>query len=273
MEKTPVVSVLMTAYNRQEFIKEAIESVLRSWYLDFELIIVDDCSNDNTYAIAKSYEQIDSRVRVYQNDKNLGDYPNRNRAASYATGKYIKYLDSDDIMYPHCLQVMVAGMEQFPEAGYALSAKGDPNCPYPVLLSSKEAYLEHFYTYGHFDRAPGSVIIRKNAFDKVGGFSGERMIGDTDLWFKMSMYFPTLKVFSELYWARTHSNQEQQSSYAQQQYRSLREAVVEKYFNDVNCPLTTEEKRQINKMLKKRLHRIHFLLFITHIYKFLKRFK
>src|ERR1700753_1799917 len=109
----PLVSVLMTAYNRAEYIGQAIESVLASTHANFELIIVDDGSKDDTLAAARSWAAKDNRIKVYLNEQNLGDYPNRNRAASYATGKYIKYLDSDDLLYPHCLQVMVHGMESY----------------------------------------------------------------------------------------------------------------------------------------------------------------
>ena len=69
MTDSPVVSVLMTSYNRQDFIAEAIESVLNSTLKNFELIIVDDCSTDKTVDIAKSYEASDNRVKVYVNGK------------------------------------------------------------------------------------------------------------------------------------------------------------------------------------------------------------
>ena len=75
-------SVLTTVYNREQFLAEAIESVLGQSYPHFELILVDDCSVDSSLEIAKKYEQLDSRVKVFVNDKNLGDYPNRNRAIS-----------------------------------------------------------------------------------------------------------------------------------------------------------------------------------------------
>ena len=126
-----LVSVLTTSYNRADFIGEAIESVLASTFTDFEYIIVDDCSTDNTFEIAKSYAEKDTRIRVFQNEQNLGDYPNRNKAASYATGKYIKYLDSDDVMYAHCLEVMVSAMEKFPEAGLGMSSHSEEGEPYP----------------------------------------------------------------------------------------------------------------------------------------------
>src|SRR5918993_1638629 len=121
----PLVSVLMTAYNREKYIGEAIESVLSSTYTNFELIITDDCSNDRTVPIAKEYADKDGRVKVFVNEKNLGDYKNRNQAASYARGKYIKYLDSDDMMYPYTLQIMVGFMEQFPDAGFGLCTVPD----------------------------------------------------------------------------------------------------------------------------------------------------
>src|ERR1044072_333802 len=103
----PIVSVLTTAYNREKNIGQSIESVLASTLTDFELIIVDDGSKDRTVEIEKKYAQIDARVKVYVNEKNLGDYPNRNKAANYAKGKYLKYVDSDDVIYEHTLEVMV----------------------------------------------------------------------------------------------------------------------------------------------------------------------
>ncbi len=191
--EAPLVSVLMTAYNRENYIAEAIESVLASTYKNFELIIVDDCSKDKTVDIARNYELKDTRVRVYVNEKNLGDYPNRNKAASYAKGKYIKYLDADDMIYYYGLEVMVKAMELFPESGFGLGSKPSDEKIYPVLLNPVQAYQEHFSGFGHFDRAPGSSIIKLDVFTKVKGFSGERMIGDNELWFKMARYFPMVK--------------------------------------------------------------------------------
>jgi len=84
------VTVLMTAYNRAEFIGPAIESVLAQTFAAFELVIVDDCSTDGTLDIARQYERLDSRVRVVVNEKNLGDYGNRNHAATFVRTPYFK---------------------------------------------------------------------------------------------------------------------------------------------------------------------------------------
>ena len=240
----PLVSVLTTCYNREGYVAEAIESVLASSFADFELIIVDDGSKDHSVAIAKQYEKRDRRVKVYVNEKNLGDYANRNKAASFATGKYIKYLDSDDVMYNHCLQAMVYSMEKFPEAGFGLSAKGDTNDPYPVCISPKQAYQEHFNGFGHFHRAPGSSIIKREAFEKIGGFTGERMIGDTELWFRLGRQFSLVKFPVDLYWARSHNNQESQSDYAKKLYEALQKKVLANSFAHKDCPLTEVEKSE-----------------------------
>ena len=142
----PLVSVLMTAYNREKFIGEAIESVLASTYANFELIIVDDGSSDTTVSIAKSYAVKDERIKIYINEKNIGDYNNRNKAAGYANGKYIKYVDSDDIIYPESLSIFVQSMEKFPEAAVGImSSQGQDEQPFPFLMQPQEAYYYHFY--------------------------------------------------------------------------------------------------------------------------------
>src|SRR5258708_6892254 len=81
---TPLISVLMTSYNREDFISEAVESVLAQTCGNFELIVSDDCSTDRTLDIVRSYASKDSRIRISVNERNLGDYRNRNRAASLA---------------------------------------------------------------------------------------------------------------------------------------------------------------------------------------------
>src|SRR6266540_3355288 len=144
MMANPLVSVLMTSYNREKYISAAIESVLASTYTNFELIITDDQSRDSTVAIARKYAEIDKRIRIVVNEKNLGQFGNRNFAATLAKGKYIKYLDSDDLIYPNGLEIMVNMMEKYPDAGYGLcSLDQDEKNIFPFMLSPKEAYKRH----------------------------------------------------------------------------------------------------------------------------------
>ncbi len=125
----PLVSVLITVYNRERFLAAAVDSVLAQTMQDFEAIIVDDGSTDGSVEIARNYAARDNRIRFFRNEKNLGDYPNRNRAASLATGKFLKYLDSDDILYPHSLTIMIEAMRAHPDcrAGFVtLPTRGRP---------------------------------------------------------------------------------------------------------------------------------------------------
>jgi glycosyltransferase involved in cell wall biosynthesis len=250
MKEHPLVSVLMTSYNRERYIPEAIESVLSSSYENFELIVVDDLSTDRTLEIAASYASKDPRVKVYSNRENLGDYPNRNQAAAYANGKYIKYLDSDDIIYDFGLEVMVNYMERFPEAGFGLCSLSK-YAPVPFMLEPKEIYVEHFNVYGHFDRSPGSSIIRLDAFQQLGGFSGARMIGDYEFWFKIARYYKMVKLPYDLHWYRMHPDQEYSSDYAKK-YPELRQKVLLEALNHPDCPLMPEEIRDIMKVIRKR---------------------
>lgn len=165
----PLVSVLMTAYNRQEYISEAIESVLNSDYKNFELIICDDKSTDNTLKIAQEYSLKDQRVQVYVNEINLGQFPNRNRALSLAKGKYVKYLDSDDMFYNFSLGYCVNMMENNPGADWGmLSFKKEDE---GVLYSSNEIIRRHFFGNPILSIGPDGTIYKKDFFLKLGGYS------------------------------------------------------------------------------------------------------
>lgn len=237
----PLVSVLMTAHNREKYIAEALESVLASTLSSFELIVVDDCSSDRTADRARDYESQDPRVRVWINERNLGDYSNRNRAASYARGKYLKYVDSDDIIYPHGLEVMVRCMETCPDAGLGLSAAPDSAGPCPRLLTPIEAYREHFFERNFLGRAPGSAIIRRSAFEAVGGFSGQRQIGDHELWLKIARRFAVVKMPTNLVWDRQHRDQEKHYD-SMVEKAVMHEDVEIKALHADDCPLVGDER-------------------------------
>jgi glycosyltransferase involved in cell wall biosynthesis len=249
----PLVSVLMTAYNREKYIAEAIESVLASTFQDSELIVVDDASKDSTVEIARRYTA-DPRVQVHVNETNLGDYPNRNRAAELARGKYLKYVDSDDIIYPHGLEVMVRSMERFPGTGLGLSRPAIPAEPYPVQLTPEQAYWEHFLGPGLLVNAPLSAIIRANAFRAVGGFSGRRQIGDLELWLRVAARYPIVKIVRDLVWWRAHGDQEYAyDSEADKSKMSL--AVCVAALQAPDCPLSPEDRDHALRRLKHQYAR------------------
>jgi glycosyltransferase involved in cell wall biosynthesis len=255
--------VLMTAYNRADFIGTAIESVLASDFEDFELIVVDDGSKDATVDIANEYAAMDTRVQIYRNPQNLGDYPNRNRAASLASGHYLKYVDSDDAIYPWGLSTMVRCMDRFPESGYGLSARSEYDRPHPVLFTPYEAYREEFFGRELFGRAPGSAIIRRTAFEAVGGFSGSRDTGDYELWHKIGARYCLVSLPPALLWDRVHPGQE--SNNHNEIERAVRKAdVVRTALDDLHCPLSVWEKKIARKAFRQKYRHLVWRYLLRH---------
>jgi glycosyltransferase involved in cell wall biosynthesis len=253
---SPKVSILTTVYNRENFIADCIESVLASTYQDWELIIVDDQSKDQSVEIAKEYAAKDTRIKVYINEQNLGDYPNRNQAAKYANGKYIKYLDADDLVYPHGLKIMVETMEQFSEAALGISQEvAEDLKPYPFLMTPRETFHREFLQRGVLGLGPTGTIIRRDAFEALGGFTGTRYIGDTELWYKLAMHYPVVKMVPGLSFWRQHD--------AQQIVMEKKDVFVigQRYKHQVSTlqdkalPLSSDERGLALRKVQKRFSR------------------
>lgn len=97
-ELSPAISVCIPVYNREDYIEAAINSVLEQDFKNFELIVVDNCSTDNTKKLVKALCKIDNRIIFYENDENIGMVENFNRCLDYARGDYIKFICSDDML-------------------------------------------------------------------------------------------------------------------------------------------------------------------------------
>ncbi len=252
--EAPFVSVLMTVYNREKYIAEAIESVLSSSYTNFELIIVDDCSSDNSVEIARTYEKKDERIRVYVNEKNIEQFPNRNRAASYAKGKYIKYLDSDDLIYPHALQLMVDAMEKYPEAALGVASdKPGEFLPFPFVSDSQTIYFEHFLRRGFFSCGPSAAIIRRDIFERNNFFGNSFFVGsDTETWLRLAAKYSVVKFQPALIWWRRHEEQEFNIGQKTGEYAKKNFFMMKEILESSHCPLRQEEIKEALRLLKKR---------------------
>ena len=111
-EKKPLVSIITPNYNCGKFIALTIESVLAQTYTNWEMLIQDDCSTDNSFEIALEYAKKDHRVKVFRNEKNSGAAITRNNAIEIAQGKYLAFLDSDDIWFPEKLEKQLEFMQK-----------------------------------------------------------------------------------------------------------------------------------------------------------------
>lgn len=107
-DKTPLVSVIMPAYNAELFIEEAINSVISQTMPEWELIVIDDCSTDDTQRIISEFSRKDSRIHLIVNEENMRVARSRNKGLDVCHGEYVALLDSDDYYEPDMLQKMVA---------------------------------------------------------------------------------------------------------------------------------------------------------------------
>jgi glycosyltransferase involved in cell wall biosynthesis len=275
VKNAPQISVLMTVYNRAAYLADAVESVLGSSFQDWELIIVDDVSQDRSVEIARGYAQRDPRIRVFVNEQNLGDYPNRARAAELARGCFLKYLDSDDLIYRHSLAIMGEAMAAHPAAALGLChAAPEEEQPYPWELSPVEAWRKQFLGRGCLDCGPSGAILRREAFFESGGFRDWGVLNDTDLWYRMAARWPVLLLPPGLVWWRRHPQQEFTRDHAALTYLDRGFALTTQTLSSAECPLPALERkaalqrarqhqarRLLSLMLKQRQVRCGWRLF------------
>lgn len=257
----PLVSVLMTAYNREKYIAEAIESVLASTYNNFELIIVDDGSADNTAAIARSFKEKDKRIKLFVNEKNLGQFSNRNKAASYATGEFLMNADSDDTLYADGIENCVNAMLSFPQSSFGMfyAAKGQA----PFVIDSKDAIWQHFFKQPFLTIGPGGTIIHRRFFNEINKYPVIYGVpGDMYFNLKATCFSPIVMLPFEFLYYRRHDGQEINNAYSYliNNYTYLRDALEE-------LPLQLE-KSQIEWLQKKNKRR-----FVVNISKYLIKTK
>jgi len=108
-----LVSIIMPNHNAEQFIKDSILSILLQTYKNWELIIVDDCSSDSSVEIIKSYVANDSRIQLIELEENGGPAIARNYAIKQAKGRYIAFLDSDDLWHPDKLSKQISFMQEY----------------------------------------------------------------------------------------------------------------------------------------------------------------
>ncbi len=194
----PTVSVCIPTYQGAAHIGAAIESVLNQSLVDFELVIVDDNSSDDTVALVKRY--LDPRIRILQNISNLGPQGNWNRCLGEARGTYFKLLPQDDLLAPHCLAKQVAILEQDRAQDIALvfSARTIVDArARPLMVRGyaegrtgvigAQRLIRHCLRSGtNLIGEPGSVMFRRQLAKSVGLFDASiPYVLDLDYWFRL----------------------------------------------------------------------------------------
>jgi filamentous hemagglutinin family protein len=200
-----LISIVITTYNRERYLKAAIESVLLQSRGDFELLIWDDGSRDGSVSIAQEYAKRDNRIRVVA-AKHRGRVRSLNAAIAQTTGSYIGWVDSDDLLAPAALKETTAVLDAQPEVGFVYTDYLDieesgkvrgygTRCHIPY---SKERLLLDFITF-HFR------LIRRTVFEQVGGLDESvPWAEDYDLCLKLSEVTQVRHIKKPLYYYRCH---------------------------------------------------------------------
>lgn len=207
---TPTVTIIISAYNNPDYLRQSLQSVLNQTFTDYEIIVVDDCSPDD----AVSQYDILEGVRFIRLDRNHGlAAPGRNVGIRESTGEYIAFLDFDDVWLPDKLEPQVKLLDENPNAGltycHFIMTDDDltPLEKQPKLQPVSDDPLRQIILNNYIG-SPSFVLIRREAILDAGGFDEElASSSDRDLWTKIlckryPVYDPTPRV---LY--RTHSNQ------------------------------------------------------------------
>ena len=184
----PKISVIMGIYNCAPTLQEALDSLYAQTYQDFEIILCDDGSKDNTYELALENQKQHPNIVLLKNPHNMGLNQTLNNCLAVAKSQYIARMDGDDISMPDRFEVELRFLEEHPEYAVVSSPMEyfDENGTFRTGVGRGEVKPEHFRNGSPICHAP--CMVRKEAYDKVEGYSVSPKflrVEDYNLWFKM----------------------------------------------------------------------------------------
>jgi len=210
-DSKPLVSVIMLSFNTEKYISQAIKSILNQNYKHFELIIIDNLSNDNTIKIIEEFQKKDNRIRTFFNKQNEGIAYSRKKALKLAKGKYIAVLDSDDVARNDRLSKQVSFLEQNPDYGLVGSN---------LIIINEKSKLIGKRIYPHNDIeikkkiliynpiALSAAVFRKELIKKVGGYKKHlNYCEDYDLFLRIGLISKIYNINDSLTYYRISKSQ------------------------------------------------------------------
>jgi len=220
----PKISVVMSVYNGGKYLEDSVKSILTQTYQDFEFIIVNDASTDDSLEIIKKIE--DCRLRIITNPENIGLTKSLNKGIQLARGEYIARMDVDDISLPHRFETQVNFLEKNPDYAlvgssyYQIDKDNKTNALINVLTDNaqiKQGMTKQNW-FGH-----GSVMMRKYVFLQVGGYDERfQLAQDYDLWLRIAECYKVANIAEPLYkWRTTKSGISVEKEAEQKHYASL----------------------------------------------------
>jgi len=234
----PKITVFITAYNAAQYISDAINSILSQTYTDFELLIIDDGSTDETNQIISSYS--DSRIRLIKNDKNRGLVYSRNLALSEARGKYLAILDSDDIAHENRLEIQLKEFENRPNLALLgtpaniINSKGERTGEIIKVKHGKDNVSTQLFFENTFVHS--SVMLQASVFRYFGGYQNHPLAEDYDLIARIALSYEVDNLKLALVDYRKHDNNI--STIQQEKLQAELYPIKEKQLAQINIALT-----------------------------------
>lgn len=209
--KEPEVSICITTYNGEDFIKETIESALSQTYKFLEILVVDDDSTDNTIKIIQEIN--DSRIRIIKNEKRKGMVKNWNTAYRNAKGKYLMFLCQDDVLNKECLSKKVKALKKDKKIVLAFSATSVIDKDDKIRLTRKlynkdkivegKKLIKKSFRIRNMYGEPSNILFRKEICKKAGYFNEDLIYTpDWAYWLNISRFGKVAYVKDDLTWFR-----------------------------------------------------------------------
>lgn len=224
----PAVTVLMPVYNGEKYLKDTIESVLSQTFLDYEFLIIDDCSTDHSERIIEEYN--DTKIRFFRNEKNLGQTKTLNKGIKLARGNFIARCDQDDINYPTRLSMQYEYLISNPKVALLGTAvnfinQEGKNLYFNPIVRHHNKILEKFCMGNPIMHS--SVMFNRKIIMNLNGYSTDFMIcQDADLWLKIARENIIDNLAERLVSIRIHNDQVTRNNH----YDKLRFSEAEKIY-------------------------------------------
>jgi len=238
-------SILTTSYNQSKTIRATIESCLNQTFTDYEIVISDDGSSDNSEEIILSYH--DPKIKYYKQSVNLKEYKNRNFLINNAQGDYVIFIDGEDIIYPHCLEVFHYYLKAFPGIAMIVTLGWDHRMIYPVKLNPRQLYAFEFLDRGLFGGNFTNMLFKREVLLKAGLLPFHVRSVDTYMQHKIALNHDAVIIADGLaWWRRSTGNvtEKLHPYYSAKDYSHLANTLSYKqnFLNDPLCALNEQEK-------------------------------
>ena len=253
----PIVTVLMTVYNGKNYLNEAIESVLSQTLNNYEFLIVDDASTDNSIEIINSYK--DSRIKLLKNRENIGQTASLNEGLAIAQGQYIARFDQDDVCLPKRLEDQVAFFKKNPSISivcsreYSIDEQGKRIGVWKRDLNNYGAFLGYIILGLNPVWTP-SVMFVKDVFLELGDFDvAYGPASDFEFWSRIALKRLNAKVVPEFHQLRRIHNQSQSNLMGDEMLQATKRA----HSNVITYFLEQEDNRDLLSALLLESYKIN----------------